>query len=471
VRGSLRNQILYPTLAVMLLATGFASGTTAWLAARRTRLQIETQLRDVARTLAESTFPLTDSVLRQTRGLSGAEIAVADSNGRVLAATLPVKSLTKALAAQRPSQLVLDETAAIAGRTFFHTVVERPPRAGGGAVEQLHIFYPEAQWRQAWRDAVAPPLLIGAGAMLLMAVLIRWLAANLTRPIARLRTQVEQIAQGDFHPVPAPPRDDEIRDLANSVNRMAEMLARYEEEVRRRERLRTLGQLGGGIAHQMRNAATGCRMALDLYRRSHDPESEDEDLAVAVRQLELMETYLRRFLTLGAEHAPPRQIVDLGHILEYVLPLVRPTAVHLGVELRWIPLDEPILMCADESGLAQLVVNLTLNAIEAAAREPSGGKTPAVEVRLDCSDDRPGIISLEVADNGPGPAATIRERLFEPLVSDKPDGAGLGLAVAKEIAELHRGDIRWERRGDWTRFLVELPLLKEEESRVATVGG
>jgi nitrogen-specific signal transduction histidine kinase len=94
-----------------------------------------------------------------------------------------------------------------------------------------------------------------------------------------------------------------------------------------------------------------------------------------------------------------------------------------------------------------------------------------VEVRLARSDEHPTRIALEVADNGPGPAAEIRDKLFEPLVSDKPDGAGLGLPVVKEIAELHRGAIRWERRGEWTCFIVEFPLLKEEETRVATVGG
>jgi hypothetical protein len=141
-RGSLQNQILYPTLAVMLLASGFASGTTAWLAARRTRLQIESQLREVAQTLAESTFPLTESVLRQTRGLSGAEFAVVESQGRVLAATLPVDSLALAPAPQRPSQLVLDDTAEVAGRSYFHTVVERQPRAGDAGRSSCTSFIP-----------------------------------------------------------------------------------------------------------------------------------------------------------------------------------------------------------------------------------------------------------------------------------------------------------------------------------------
>jgi signal transduction histidine kinase len=448
----------------MLIATACASVANAWLAARRTRGQIETQLRDVARTLVESSFPLTDAVLRQTHGLSGAEFAVTDAGGQVVATSLPTRSAAPlAGAPQSPAALTLEKTVTLGGRTFFHVVVRRPPRHGSDGEQQLHIFYPEAQWRQAWRESVAPPLLVGLAALLVMTGLAAWLAARFARPIARLQAQVEQIAQGDFRPLPLPPRDDEIRDLAASVNRLAEMLARYEEEVRRRERLRTLGQLGGGIAHQMRNAATGGRMALDLYRRRTPGAREDEDLAVAIRQLELMETYLRRFLTLGAEHRPPAAEVDWVRVVEDVLPLVRPTAEHLSVDLHWNPPPRPLVVRGDENGLSQLVVNLTLNAIEAAAGNTASALPAQVEIRLQENDSAPRAARLEIIDNGPGPAAGVQDRVFEPLVTDKPDGAGLGLPVAREIAQLHGGDIRWDRRHGRTHFIVNLPLQKESK--------
>jgi signal transduction histidine kinase len=453
----------------MLTATICASAANAWLAARRTRGQIETQLRDVARTLVESSFPLTDAVLRQTHGLSGAEFAVTDAGGQVVAASLPNVSTTPLAAApQNPAALALQKTITIDGRTFFHAVVQRAPRQGIGGEQRLHIFYPEEQWRRAWREAVAPPLLVGVVALALMAGLATWLATRFTRPIARLQTQVEQIAQGDFRPLPLPPRNDEIRDLAASVNRMAEMLARYEEEVRRRERLRTLGQLGGGIAHQLRNAVTGCRMALDLYRRRTPAAEADEDLAVAIRQLELMETYLRRFLTLGAEHRPPAAELDLAQVVEDVLPLVRPAADHLGVALHWAPPARPLIVRGDESGLAQLVVNLTLNAIEAASGGAPPEKPAAVEVRVDEGESQSCLARLEIVDNGSGPAADVQDRIFEPLVTDKQDGAGLGLPVAREIAQLHGGDIHWERRNGHTHFVMELPLHMNSKIEVSS---
>ena len=76
-------------------------------------------------------------------------------------------------------------------------------------------------------------------------------------------------------------------------------MANYELDVRRTERMRTLAHLGGGIAHQLRNSATGCALAVDLHAEECPSGAESSTLAVAKRQLRLMEEYLQRFLQLG----------------------------------------------------------------------------------------------------------------------------------------------------------------------------
>ena len=156
----------------------------------------------------------------------------------------------------------------LAGRTGLCSpqCVHRPPAFGRWAIRAARLLSRRATARSA-EQAVWPPLAIGGGAILLVAAAAYWVAQRVTQPVQQLRTQVQRIAEGDFSPSPVPRRDDEIRDLAAAVNQMAEKLARYEEETRQSERLQTLGTLGGGIAHQIRNAATGCRIALDLHQR------------------------------------------------------------------------------------------------------------------------------------------------------------------------------------------------------------
>jgi signal transduction histidine kinase len=263
--------------------------------------------------------------------------------------------------------------------------------------------------------------------------------------------------------VPEPARDDEVRDLAAAVNQMAERLSRYEQETRASERLQTLGTLGGGIAHQIRNAATGCRMAIDLHQRdceSSQSAAADEPLVVAVRQLELIETHVRQFLTLGRPPSAQRTAANLAETIDEAISLVQPAAVHCGAEIQFEPPLERIELLADPPALVQMLVNLLVNAVQAAAqakvaagpvdREPAG-------VIVELSRPAADRARIAIGDPGPGPAPAIQDRLFEPFATDKPGGTGLGLVVARQIAEDHGGSIRWQRRNERTWFLVELP--------------
>ena len=95
----------------------------------------------------------------------------------------------------------------------------------------------------------------------------RFWRAGLCGRFRAIENQTKAIADGRFDPVTVPSRDDEIADLAASINLMARRLGHYEKEVRASERMRALGRLGAGIAHQLRNSATGAKMAIELHRR------------------------------------------------------------------------------------------------------------------------------------------------------------------------------------------------------------
>jgi signal transduction histidine kinase len=294
--------------------------------------------------------------------------------------------------------------------------------------------------------------------------IVMWLAAatsaQISRRVARLRAQVEHIAEGEFQQITVPDRDDEIRALSQSVNRMAAMLAGYESEVRRTERMRTLATLGGGVAHQLRNSVTGCSIALDLHVEECSAGGSCASLDVARRQLRLMEEYIQRFLQLGKREDERRHSeVDLTHLIDDLLPLVRPTAQHSGVDLQWrsgTPARGTVL--GDTADLSQLVINLVLNAVEAAAQNSAISNTPG-RVVITFAEQPPDHVVLTISDNGRGPADEVRETLFEPFITEKPSGIGLGLSVARDVALLHGGRIDWRRAGGLTEFVVELPVV------------
>ncbi len=459
MRRPLRYQILLPLTALLLLTLAAVSLLSAWLADRRIRQTTLHQLREVAHTLAESSFPLTPPVLAQARRLSGTEFMAVDSRGRVTAVSNPQLGIAPPAGEPRPWQeLELGEPVQVGGQRYFHGVVLLGARPGSTAPESLHLLLPEQQFAEARRQAFYPPLYVAAAAIPLVVLLAWVIAARWSRPIAQLRGQVEEISQGRFVTLPPPERDDELRDLTAAINRMSRMLAEYEREVRASERLRTLGQLGGGIAHQMRNAVTGCRMALDLHLRQcsavGSSESARETLDVAGQQLERMERYLQRFLALGRRSTPKLRPIDLRDVVAGVLPLVRPVAAHRGVEIEERLPAERVGIEADSSELEQLLINLLLNGLEAAAVPEQGRARPCVRV---AAESTAAGARLVVEDNGPGLDRELSE-LLQPFVSTKPDGAGLGLSVAAEIVRMHAGDLRAERtESGWTRFLVDLP--------------
>ena len=466
MRWPIRNQIMFPLLAAAIVSLTTVGAINAVLTERRTRDHVEQQLRQVIGVLSTSTFPLTNSVLRQMRALSSAEFVLADPAGDVVASTLPeaAQHLPQQAVTTRLQDVQLGSSAEVAGRWYFQTVVRLPVGSESSRSGLLHVLFPQDEYRKAWRQAFFPSFFVGTVTSLLLAAIAWALASRMSRAIARLRAEVLRIARGDFREVPLPSVDDEIRDLSAAVNRTAEMLTDYEQQVRRSEQMRTLTVLGASIAHQLRNAVTGCRMALDLHTAELSADSargasdNRECLEVAQRQLRLMESQLQRFLRLGKRPAElVKQDVDLGDLVEDILPLVRPAAQHAGVALDCQISSEHVLVRGDEEALSQVVLNLLLNAIEAAQQNGLDGQSERrVAVHVGITPEHAAEITI--SDSGKGPAESVAGSLFEPFISDKAEGAGLGLAVAKDLVAAHGGSISWTRENEMTQFRIELPM-------------
>jgi two-component system sensor kinase FixL len=158
---------------------------------------------------------------------------------------------------------------------------------------------------------------------------------------------------------------------------------------------------------------------------------------------------LRDFVAKGAVSL---EETDLNALVETILRLTSDAAVARGVRLRRAGPDlGPLMASTDRVGVEQAVANLVVNAIEAA---PKG--QGEVRVGLERRADKAIVI---VEDNGPGVAAEIAERLFEPFETTKPRGMGLGLPLAKEIAARHRGRLSWAPVAPHgARFELDLPL-------------
>ncbi len=448
MRWSIRYRLFVP-LGLLLLGVVGISAWSAFSAARQAEERIARQVRGVTHALAGASIALTPRILEQMKDLSGADYLLIDASDNRMSTpgaariNLPVEALNQP--APEGDSAPLGMPIESEGQRYLCRRL--PQRAGGN----LYVLYPEASLNEAIRDAVRPAVVFGLFGGLAAVALMYLIGQRLVGRIRDLERRTRQIAAGDFSPMPLPRQDDELRDLSQSVNEMAERLAQFQETVRSTERLGLLGQLSSGLAHQLRNSVTGAKLAIQLHA-DECSHADREALDVALRQLNLMEANLRRFLDLGKNESPRRERCSPLALIDDVVELLRPQARHAQIELIWRRPDRAAEIEGDPDQLRDAFMNVIGNAIE------SAGPHGCVEVSFSFSGEPTASAQIDISDTGPGPPAAIAARLFEPFVTGKPEGIGLGLAVARHAVERHGGRISWRRDQEKTIFHIELPL-------------
>jgi signal transduction histidine kinase len=283
------------------------------------------------------------------------------------------------------------------------------------------------------------------------------LARGLSRSIRRLQVQISDAAGKLGPPLPSVvmTREGDFRDLHNQVDQLTarieavvQELQQREREVLRAEQLAAVGQLAAGVAHEVRNPLTSIKMLVQLALEGRTGLPQD-DLRVIESEVRKMEQSLQTFLDFARPPKAERRLIDLHSIVSDVLGLTRGRAEKQGVAVSVTEPAGPILLTVDAGQIQQVVVNLILNALDAM---PSGGR-----VRL-AARAASGWVEIEVADNGPGVPHELLPRLFQPFVSGKDTGLGLGLAISLRIAQDHGGTIfAMNRPGEGATFTVRLP--------------
>ncbi len=452
MRWPIRYQILLPFAAVVLLAITGLTGLAAVLAAQATERQTLLQLQNTIDTLASTKVPYTPAILQKIRGFSGAHLIACDRQGKIAASTLPEGETLPGDAIDAPERVDLSAISSqpvveLSGGRYY--VARLEPRRDD-AIRSLYVLYPVESWNRAQREAALLPVMVGGPALLLTSAVALWISQRFSKRLRNLQEQVAAIAAGDFHEIAPGQRVDEIQDLTLSVNQMAARLREMQRTIRQSERSQLLAQLAGGLAHQLRNAVAGTRLALQLHQRRCPAATNDQSLSVALRQLALTETQVRGLLSLGrTEHRAP-EFCDVGDLVTEIESLLEPTCEHASVSLIVDRGPAGASVFVEVEGLRGAVLNLALNAIEAAGR----GGTVRIETRIES-----GKVSLDVRDTGAGPPTELGDSLFEPFVTSKPEGVGLGLALARQVAIDHGGTLSWFRKDAETIFRLTLPQL------------
>lgn len=288
-------------------------------------------------------------------------------------------------------------------------------------------------------------------ATILAAVLGAITTRFITTRIDVLRDGARRLGDGDLSRRVHIRGDDELTDLARSVDEMAARLDTHQQALLRSQKLASMGSLCAGVAHEI-NGPLGIILGYAKVIRRQG--ADDEALNAIEEEARQCQSIVQALLDMSRHETPRFEPVDLGQLAEDGIERLRATGALGARSLDITASESPAMALGDEAKLRQVVLNVMKNAIEAT---PEDGHI-AVEVRRE-----KGRVVLAIVDHGSGVAADTKAKVFEPFFTTKPKGTGLGLAIARAIVEAHRGRIGIEASDNGRGARVEIDL---EEARL-----
>ena len=308
--------------------------------------------------------------------------------------------------------------------------------------------------------ALSKRLLATMGLALVLALGLATVGARrVVQPLTELTHAIRSLAHdADARQVPVR-SDDELGRLGEAFNRMAGDLHQAQHDLVEAEKFAFVGELAAGVAHEIRTSLGVLRSSAQLLRQSlpSDANAETAELAEMLgAEVTRLGGVVDDLLTLH-RHDPlrlePTAVSEpILRAIDFVLPKAREKGIEVSFEE---PAEEARVRCEPEL-VQQVAVNLLVNAIQAI---DAGG-----HVQVGILPPREGFGGFHISDDGPGIPPELRERIFQPFVTARPGGVGLGLTFVKRVIHDHRGRVRLEPTPRGARFEVELLLAADEES-------
>ncbi|WP_420478740.1 sensor histidine kinase [Brevundimonas sp. FT23028] len=388
---------------------------------------------------------------------SGEPTYVTDSDGVVLITTVPEWRFhtTRDLPADRRRRLEVDQTARRADlsplpfEALSPGLIRLSRHVPADVYARTVAPVPDIGWRLHLLSPAGAGITRAVAAARVLALLSVALLAGLTgillrrRQRARARAAEAEAARLVLEQT-VDARTAELRAANSRLNREIDERRRLEksrqdlqDELIQANKLATLGQIAAGVAHEINQPLAAIRTHADTA----SVYLERQDAAAAGRSLERINALTERVGTITDElRAFSRKTrsgavaVGVDAAIDGALLLVNPRLREQGIALKRSRAPDGLEVLAERNRLEQVVLNLLQNAIEAL----DGVSDPAIAIAVSVRGDK---VTLRVSDNGPGVAPEVRDRLFTPFTTDKPDGLGLGLVISRDIVAGFGGEL------------------------------
>ena len=298
---------------------------------------------------------------------------------------------------------------------------------------QARAVVERADSRDLRRGFILTLIVLAVGVWALSFAAVTYLARRISRPMEHLTAALARLADGDLRARLDPKGTDEVAGAMLAFNRTAEELEESREKLVHVTRLASWQSLARKMAHEVKNSLTPIRLTMEeiVARKGEQDEVFIEQAAqIVVDEVGTLERRVRAFTEFASE--PPVRVeeLDVNSMLEERIALLKAAHPEVVYDTRLDP------RAARAKGDADLIKGVLTNLLENAAHAAGAGG-----VVLGRTFAENGRIAVEIQDSGPGLSANARASLFEPTISFKKAGMGLGLSIAKRSAMLLGGDI------------------------------
>ena len=465
--GPLRihDRIVVPFGLMAVVATVAAALVSLSLVSNMLEARVESQIAKGSAFVSRSQFALNASILHLVKEIANADLVTYGAGGVPLATTVDSgrsPGLVSAVIAGGPPAVAdpsgnayLLRAMTVDGAPYlvaYRSVAENPGT-------RLAFIAETSDLALALRAARMRVLLVAGVSLFFFFLISHFVARGVSRPIEQLLALTDASAASVSLSRERPATDDdEVARLRHVFNDMIRQLQESQDALVRSEKLAVAGLLAARVAHDVRNPMSSIKMQTQLLRSRLKHDSENQVLLRALlHDIDQVESVVRGLLELARPGELRVRLTGLAAVVDELLSHLYAQMAHrkIIVEAKLEP-DLPDVLL-DVERFRQALLNLVVNAADAMT---DGGTLSVVAAR---TPDGSAVV-LDVCDDGSGIDPAIADRLFDPFVSTKRDGIGLGLVNTKTVVESHGGRVELSPRpGGGTQARITLPVPPAEK--------